>query len=264
MNSEFPAMSQDLRYMNLRREGGTATIELDHPPLNVLHIPMLQELDAVLAGLSSDPELKLLVLTATGKAFCAGVDVADHTAERVEFMIETFHSAIGRLLRFNAPVVGALNGAALGGGCELALACDVILASSRAKLGQPEIKLGVFPPVAAALLPRLVGRQRALDLILSGRVLRASEARDIGLVSQVAEPEKFDELVANYVAELASLSLPVLRLTKRAVVDGLDLPATEALAGAERHYLDDLMKLDDAREGLAAFLEKREPVWRDA
>lgn len=257
-------MNQDLRFMNLRHEGGVATIELDHPPLNVLDIPMLQELDAVLADLSTDRELKLLVLTATGKAFCAGVDVADHTAERVEFMIETFHSAIRRLLGFAAPVIGAVNGAALGGGCELALACDVILASSRAKLGQPEIKLGVFPPVAAALLPRLVGRQRALDLILSGRVLRASEALEMGLVSQVAEPDEFEGLVAAYVGELAALSQPVLRLTKKAVVDGLDLSAAEALAVAEKHYLGDLMKLDDAHEGLAAFLEKREPVWRDA
>lgn len=250
--------------MNLRREGGVVTVELDHPPLNVLDIPMLQELDAVLADLGADRALKLLVLTATGKAFCAGVDVADHTAERVEFMIGTFHSSIRRLLAFDTPVIGAVNGAALGGGCELALACDVILASSRAKLGQPEIKLGVFPPVAAAILPRLVGRQRALDLILSGRVLRASEALDMGLVSQVAEPEEFESLVSTYVGDLASLSQPVLRLTKKAVVDGLDLPATEALALAEEHYLGALMKLDDAHEGLAAFLEKREPVWRDA
>lgn len=247
-----------------RPEDGVARVILDRPPLNVLHIPMMQELDQVLADLGTEPDLKVLVLTGAGKAFCAGVDVADHTADRVESMIETFHGVVRRLLLMEVPVVAAVNGSALGGGCELLLACDLVIASERAKVGQPEIRLGVFPPVAAALLPRLVGRQRALDLVLTGRVMRAEEARDMGLVGQVVPAESFEDAVRELVGSLASLSRPVLRLTKRTVVDGMAEPFEDAFDRAERSYLHDLMELEDAHEGLAAFMEKREPVWRDA
>ena len=252
-------------FLRLERPGdGVARLVLDRPPLNVLHIPMLQELDEVLTDLAADPELKLLVMTGEGKAFCVGVDVADHTADRVELMIEAFHGVIRKLLLLEVPVVAAVNGAALGGGCELLLACDLVIASEKAKLGQPEIRLGVFPPVAAALMPRLIGRQRALDLVLTGRVIGAAEAREMGLVGRVVPVEGFDEAIAEYVGSLSSLSRPVLRLTKRTVVDGMAEPLWDAFDRAEKRYLHELMELDDAHEGLAAFLEKREPVWRDA
>ncbi len=247
-----------------RGEDGVARLTLDRPPLNVLHIPMLRELDAALGEIAEDREAKLLLITGEGKAFCAGVDVADHTAERVEFMLETFHGALRRLLGLELPVVAAVNGAALGGGCELVLACDLVIASASAKLGQPEIRLGVFPPVAAALLPRLIGRQRALDLILTGRVIGAEEARDIGLVGRVAPADGFAEAVEEYVGGLAALSRPVLRLTKRVTLEGMELPAAQALERAEAAYLNELMRLEDPHEGLAAFMEKREPVWKDA
>ena len=252
-------------FLRLERPGdGVARLVLNRPPLNVLHIPMLQELDEVLTDLAADPELKLLVMTGEGKAFCVGVDVADHTADRVELMIEAFHGVIRKLLLLEMPVVAAVNGAALGGGCELLLACDLVIASEKAKLGQPEIRLGVFPPVAAALMPRLIGRQRALDLVLTGRVIGAAEAREMGLVGRVVPVEGFDEAVAEYIESLSSLSRPVLRLTKRTVVEGMAESLWDAFDRAEKRYLHELMELEDAHEGLAAFLEKREPVWRDA
>jgi cyclohexa-1,5-dienecarbonyl-CoA hydratase len=252
-------------FLRLERPGeGVARVVLDRPPLNVLHIPMLQELDQTLTELSAESELKLLVLTGAGKAFCAGVDVADHTAERVGFMIEAFHGVVRKLLLLEVPVVAAVNGAALGGGCELLLACDLAIASEKAKLGQPEIRLGVFPPVAAVLMPRLIGRQRALDLVLTGRVIGAAEAREMGLVGRVVPVEAFDEAVTEYVRSLSSLSRPVLGLTKRTVVEGMGEPLWDAFERAENRYLHELMELEDAHEGLAAFLEKREPVWRDA
>jgi len=252
-------------FLRLERPGdGVARLVLNRPPLNVLHTPMLQELDEVLTDLAADPELKLLVMTGEGKAFCVGVDVADHTADRVELMIEAFHGVIRKLLLLEVPVVAAVNGAALGGGCELLLACDLVIASEKAKLGQPEIRLGVFPPVAAALMPRLIGRQRALDLVLTGRVIGAAEAREMGLVGRVVPVEGFDEAIAEYVGSLSSLSRPVLRLTKRTVVEGMAESLWDAFDRAEKRYLHELMELDDAHEGLAAFLEKREPVWRDA
>ncbi len=250
-------------FLRVGRDGSQRTLTLDRSPLNVLHIPMLRELDAALAAVAEDEEVKLLVLTGAGKAFCAGVDVADHTAENVHEMLDLFHSAIRRILALECPVVAAVNGAALGGGCELVLACDLVVARDGAKLGQPEIRLGSLPPVAAVLLPRLVGRQRALDLVLTGRTIGAEEAREMGLVTRVLPADDFEQGVQSYVATLASLSRPVLRLAKQAVLEGLVLPFEQALQRSEEIYLDQLLDLDDAHEGLAAFMEKREPTWKD-
>jgi cyclohexa-1,5-dienecarbonyl-CoA hydratase len=250
-------------FLRIERDGGIRTLILDRPPLNVLHIPMLRELGTAMAALAEDEAAKLLVLTGAGKAFCAGVDVADHTAERVHEMLDLFHTAVRRMLALDFPVIAAVNGAALGGGCELVLGCDLVLAREGAKLGQPEIRLGSLPPVAAVMLPRLVGRQRALDLVLSGRTIEAEEARDMGFVTRVLAADDFAGEVEAYVDGLASLSLPVLRLAKQAVLEGMVLPFEQALQRTEEIYLGQLVKLHDAHEGLAAFLEKRAPVWRD-
>lgn len=252
------------RFLRLEAEGGVRRLVLHRPPLNVLDIPMLRELEDAAAAVRGDPGASVLVVTGEGKAFCAGVDVADHTEDRVEEMIRVFHGALTSLLTLEIPVVAAVNGAALGGGLEVALACDVVLARDGAKLGQPEIQLGVFPPFAAAVLPRLVGRARALDLCLTGRTFTADEGQRLGLVQHVFPQETFAEEAARYVSGLAGLSAPVLRLAKRAVAEGVDAPMGEALHAAERIYLDDLMELDDAREGLAAFMEKRTPAWKGA
>ncbi len=243
------------------RHGSLVRLVLDRPPLNVLDIPMLRDLNEALDELEQDSSVNALVLTGEGRAFCAGVDIADHTADRVDEMIETFHRVIEQLMDLPFPVVAAVNGAALGGGCELALACDVVLAREGAKLGQPEIRLGVFPPAAAVLLPRLVGRQIAADLILSGRVIKAGEAATMGLVSQVIPADDFDSVVKEYMESLSSLSGPVLRITKRALRDGTAGTPTSAMRRVERLYLDELMQIDDAHEGLAAFTEKRAPAW---
>lgn len=251
-------------HVRLERTEGVLRLILDRPPLNVLHLPMLQELGAALAAVPDDPDVRVLVLTGAGRAFCAGVDVADHLPDRVGVTLRTFHDIIRRLLGLELPVVAAVNGGALGGGCELLLACDVVLAKAGSKLGQPEVRLGALPPAAAALLPRRVGWQRALDLILTGRTLEAEEAQALGLVTHVVPADAFDEEVARYTAELASLSRPVLGLAKRAVVDGLEMPWQEALEQAEAVYLEKLVGLADASEGLTAFLEKRQPVWKDA
>ena len=251
-------------FVRMEREGPRARLVLDRPPLNVLHLPMLEALDAALAELGDDPAVKLLVLTGAGRAFCAGAEVGDHLPERVEGMLALFHRVVRRLLSLGFPTLAAVNGVALGGGCELLLACDLAVARADAKLGQPEIRLGVFPPVAAALLPGLVGRRRALELVLTGRTLDAAEAKAIGLVTEVAAPEAFDAVVEGVAERLLASSGPVLRLAKRAVLEAGALPADDGIARAEAIYLRELMRLDDPREGLAAFLEKREPAWKEA
>ncbi len=243
--------------------GGIGRLVIDRPPVNVLDIATLDALNSAVAEAASDRGLRVLALSGAGRVFCAGVDVADHTPDRVERMLHLFHAAVCKLMAFEAPVVALVHGAALGGGCELVLACDFAVASDDLKLGQPEIQLGAFPPVAVALLNRLIGRQNALDLVLTGRILRADEALRMGLVSRVFPAAEFASASEAVLSSLASLSGPALRLAKRAVRGSAGLPFVPALERAEELYLNELMQLDDAREGIAAFVEKRRPVWKD-
>ncbi len=249
--------------MRLERSDGLARVTLDRPPLNILDIPMLDELRQLFRSLDGHPRPTAVLITGAGKAFCAGVSVEDHTADRVDAMIHSFHRVIEQVLALPCPVIAALNGAALGGGCELALACDTVLARDSAKIGQPEIKLGVFPPAAAVLLPRLVGRQRAMDLILSGRVVSGPEAVRMGLATRTIPDDEFEAVVEDYATSVASLSPAVLRLAKRAVHVGETGKADTAMQRVEELYLNDLMELRDAHEGLSAFREKRTPVWQE-
>ena len=243
----------------IEKNNGVTRIIINKPPLNVVDIAAMEELNAALVPLKNDRATKVIVLAAQGKAFSAGVDIADHTPERVESMIEKFHAIFRTMWSLDQPIVGAVQGAALGGGCELAIACDFIVASEKAKFGQPEIKVGVFAPIATLLLPRLIGRMKANELLLTGDAIDAREAERIGLVNVVAPLESFDSAVNAFVARLASLSGAVLKHAKRAIGIGIENGLTEI----ERFYLNDLMRSEDATEGLNAFMSKRNPVWKD-
>ncbi len=241
------------------KSNGVAHVTLNQPPLNVIDLPMMDELNAALASLKDDRATKVIVVAAQGKAFSAGVDIKDHTPDRVEMMLTKFHAIFHTLWSLEQPVVAAVQGSALGGGCELAIACDFIVASERAKFGQPEIKVGVFAPIATLLLPRILDRKKAYELLLTGETIDAREAERIGLVNQVAAPDAFDATMDAFVARLTALSGVVLRHAKRAIGIGLD----RGLAGIEKYYFDDLMRSEDALEGLNAFMEKRNPVWKE-
>lgn len=249
-------------YIDLGRADGIATLTLRRPPLNVLHLPMMAELNSALEPLVADSETAAIVFRAEGKAFCAGVDVADHTADRVGEMIGSFHGIFRKLAASDALTISVVQGAALGGGCELACFCDVVLASERAKFGQPEVQVGVFPPVAASILPLRIGLARATELNALGAVIDAAEALRIGLASRVWPAEEFDVRAGEYLAQLARLSRPVVRMAKRATWLAARGAILAHLDAAERLYLGELMTLADAHEGIAAFLEKRPPAWR--
>jgi cyclohexa-1,5-dienecarbonyl-CoA hydratase len=240
-----------------------ARLTLARPPLNVLTVEMMQEMNAALEEALQRSSLKVLVLEGDGKAFCAGVDVDDHLGERMRPMLDTFHEIFRRLRRLSCATVAGVRGAALGGGGELATFCDVVIASEDATLGQPEIKVGVFPPIAALHYPHRIGAARTLALLMSGEVLTAAEALRLGLVDRVVAREALAEAVDAQVERFRAQSAPVLRLTKRAVVESLGLPFEQALAGLEDLYRYELMTTADAEEGLRAFVEKRKPVWRD-
>jgi cyclohexa-1,5-dienecarbonyl-CoA hydratase len=179
-------------------------------------------------------------------------------------MLESFHNIFRALEAMAKPVVALVDGAALGGGCELVAACDIVVASERARFGQPEIKLGVFPPVAAIMLPRIIGERRARELILTGELIDAPEALRLGLVNYMVSPAELEAKGQEILARLRELSAPALELTRRAldIARGGEL-LEDLLARVESLYLNELMKTEDANEGVRAFMEKRKPVWRN-
>jgi len=254
-----------VEYSNIRvkQEDGIARLIFSRPPLNVLNIEMMDEINSALEVLGRDKDLKTLVIEAEGKAFSAGVDVADHSEEKMEEMLSTFHSIFFSLRTFQQPIVGVIDGTALGGGCEIITYCDMVIATDRATFGQPEIKVGVFPPVAVVALPKLIGKRKTYEMVLTGRSIDADEALRIGLINKVVPHEKLEETVDSFLAELQSQSAIVLRMTKRAIFETLGLGFEEGVQVAERLYLDYLMKTEDAKEGLQAFLERRKPNWKN-
>ena len=242
-------------------DGTVARMTLARPPLNIMTIPMMEELNDALDEAALRPGLKCVLLEAQGKAFSAGVDVEDHMGDRIKPMLEAFHGIFRRLHALDCVTVAAVQGAALGGGAELATFCDLVVASESATLGQPEIKVGVFPPIAALHYPVRVGQQRALQLLLSGQVIGAAEALRIGLVDRVVPPDKLAETVEAEIARFTAQSAAVLGLTKRAVREAAGIPFEIALSRLEDLYQHELMATEDAHEGLKAFAEKRKPVW---
>lgn len=247
--------------IRVSRENGIGRITLDKPPVNVLDIPMMEEMNAALDELKDDKTIKCLVMDAVGKAFSAGVDVSDHTADKVDRMIEVFHGMFRRLAEVRVPTIALVDGAALGGGYEVAQFCDILLCSERSKFGQPEIQVGVFPPIAAIMLPYLHGWRTGFELVITGEIVRADRAKELGLVNHVYPVKSFEEECEKYIGKIAALSAPVLRSTKRAMLVGSRGTFAERLEKVEEVYLAELMGLKDAREGLTAFLEKRKPVW---
>lgn len=241
-----------------------AFLTINRPPLNILNIATMEEMNHALSSLENNREVKILVITGSGeKAFSAGVDVADHTEEKVENMIHVFHDIFRHLSRCDQVTVAALKGLTLGGGCEIALFCDLIFAADNLKIGQPEIKLSVVPPVALLIMPRLVGLKRASELLLSGKPIDAQEAERIGLVNRISPLASFDQELESFINPFTELSLVGLKYTKKGIRLGLETSFLEGLEKIERIYLEELMSSEDAHEGLRAFMEKRKPLWKN-
>jgi cyclohexa-1,5-dienecarbonyl-CoA hydratase len=257
-------MTSAFEFIRLEIADGVAAMTLDRPPLNILTIAMIREMSSALDAAVKQDHLSAVVLRAAGKAFCAGVDVSDHTTERVEEMIHGFGRLLTQLRAFPAPTIAVVGGAAIGGGMELALGCDLVLAGVSARFGQPEIKLGVFPPIAAALLPHLIGYRQAARLVLTGETVSAEEAARLGLVTFAVPDDELPARLDQLVDQFHSLSAAALRLAKSALLLGADRGAEQALESIEDLYLTDLMATADAGEGIRAFMEKRPPVWRGA
>src|SRR5215212_9584811 len=253
-------------YQNIhfRIDDRVARITFAKPPLNVLSIAMMHEIASAL-GECVQRELVAIVFDAdkTCRAFSAGVSVEDHVQETIFRMLDSFHAIFRLLEQLAKPVIAVVDGAALGGGCELVAACDIVIASDRSRFGQPEIKLGVFPPVAAVILPLVIGEKRARELILTGEIIDALEAGRLGLCNHVVTGTQLEPKLLEVLSKLRELSGTSLQFARQSLDLGRGRSLEAALKEQENIYLHELMKTDDANEGVKAFMEKRKPVWRN-
>ncbi len=241
-----------------------ALLTINRPPLNILNIATMEEMNEALRSLMENIEVKVVIISGSGdKAFSAGVDVADHTEEKVEKMLHVFHDIFRNLAKLDQVTVAALKGLTLGGGCEIALFCDLIIAADNLKIGQPEIKLSVLPPIALLIMPRLVGLKKAAELLLTGKTIDAHEAERIGLINKVTPLDSFDSELETFIQPLTELSLVGLKYSKKGITLGLETAFSEGLQRIEEIYLGELMSSEDAHEGLRAFMEKRKPLWKN-
>lgn len=245
------------------KENNIGKIIFNNGQLNVLNIPMMKEINQALDDLLQDNQLKALVIGHTGKFFSAGVDVADHMGGKAEIMLREFHTIFKKLNKFKCPTIAQVSGSALGGGCEVAIFCDLVIASEKAKFGQPEIKVGVFPPIAAIVLPQIISQKKAYDLLLLGETITSQEALDIGLVNYVFSLESFEENFNTFLNRFQSLSTVVIHHTKIAIKKAIGEDFDNKIDDIESYYLKELMKTHDANEGLQAFLDKRPPNWNN-
>ena len=241
---------------------GLARITLDRPPVNVLTTSMMRDLAAALRRVAADDAVRVVRLDAAGKAFSAGVDVGDHLGNLLPSMMAALAELFVAFESVPQPVVAVVQGAALGGGLEVVLGCDLVVAAEKATFGQPEIKLGVFAPPATVLLPRRIGLGAATGLLLTGESVGAAEARRLGLVHDVFPVEGFDAAAQAWIAKLLALSGAALRRAKRALRESSHLPVREAHALVHDIYMNDLMATEDAHEGLRSFVEKRPADWK--
>lgn len=236
-------------------------IVLTRPPLNIFDFQMMDELLDALKSIEQQREIPAVVLTGSERAFSAGVDVAVHTPENVPKMLEKFHSIILAVTRMSKITIAEVQGACLGGGAELAMVCDMCFTTADAKWGFPEISLGCYPPVACAALAGLVGEKRAADLIFTGRTISGQQAADWGIANQACAKDQLSTIVEEKVNSLVKLSPAALAHAKKAFYAWDSVHLDKGLARAEKIYIEELMQTEDAKEGVAAWTQKRQPRW---
>jgi cyclohexa-1,5-dienecarbonyl-CoA hydratase len=251
------------QFVKFTVDKGIATIALNRPPANVLSIEAMEDVNRALEALEYRREVKLIVMRGEGKYFSAGLELNDHLGDRGYVMLEACRRIFDNLAKTDKPSLAVVAGPALGAGSLLAGACDITLAAASAKFGHPEIKGGVFNAPAAVLLPRLVGRKRAIEMLFGGASIGAAEAERIGLITRAVPDDKLEAEAAALIQRFAEMSAVVAQFTRAAIAGALDHPFTEAMRHAENVYLNQLMTSEDAAEGLRAVLEKRKPAWKD-
>jgi len=256
----------DFKFIQWELRDGTARLTLNRPPHNSLNTEMLMEMALALESLHEAPHVKVVLIRAgkDSKSFCDGVEIPEYTAARVFQMLDAFARVFAASIEIGKPIVVAVNGQAVGGGCELAAFGDMVIATPKARFLQPEIeKLGMFPPFATSVFPYIIGPKRAMEMLLTGEPLSAEEAVTLGLVNKVVREAELESTVEKLLARITEHSAPVLAIAKRAIYEGLGMSLRDSLRHSYDLLLNELYKLEDAQEGLRAIKEKRKPQWKN-
>ena len=254
---------EKFEFIKFRENAGVARLTLNRPEHNLLNEAMLRELADGIVFAGEHDNVKLIVIDSACKVFSGGVDIGEYTTQRVYQMLDAFHAAFAGMLEASKPVLCAVNGPAIGGGAELAAFGDIVIATPKARFAQPEISIGVFPPLASTILPFLVGPKRALEIILTGEAISAERAAELGLVTRLVPEAKLDATVDELVNRITSHSGPVLAMAKKAILGGMGLSLRDSLKKSMNIFLNELYKLEDSQEGLRALVEKRKPNWKN-
>ncbi len=248
----------------LNIENNVGRITINRPPLNILDLQTMSEIVSALEAIRNTKAIKAVVFTGAGtKGFSAGVEVRDHLPEKVKEMLRVFHGMFRQMIKLEQPTIAVIDGFALGGGCELALFCDMVIASEKSVIGQPDITLGNFAPLALAAYPFFIPRKKVYEFLFTGESISAQEAKQIGLVNRVVPASELKAAEDAMVGSLLKLSSVAIRASKMAMAATFNKPFEKALDEIEEIYLNELAPSHDGLEGLVAFLEKREPVWKE-
>jgi cyclohexa-1,5-dienecarbonyl-CoA hydratase len=249
--------------VKFRIDNGVARMTLNRPEHNLLNESMLREISDGIIFAGNAAEAKLVVLDSACKAFSGGIDIGEYTSQRVFQMLDAFYAVFSSMLDVGKPVICVVNGPAIGGGAELAAFGDLVIATPKARFAQPEITIGVFPPLASTILPYVVGPKTALEIILTGEPVTAERALDLGLVNRLVPEAQLEKTVEELVSRISALSAPVLSMAKKAVLGGMGLSLRDGLKQSMDIFLNQLYRLEDSQEGLRALVEKRKPQWKN-
>jgi len=254
---------EDYEFVEVRLDRGVAYMTLNRPEHNLLNETMLRELAEGIEYVGSREDIKIILLASACKVFCGGIEIGEYTSQRVFQMLDAFHAAFAAMVDVAKPVICVVNGPAIGGGAELAAFGDLVIATPKARFAQPEITIGMFPPLASTILPYLVGPKTALELVLTGEPVTAERALDLGLVNRLVPEAQLETTVKDLVSRMTGHSGPVLTMAKKAILGGMGLSLRDGLKHSMNIFLNELYRLEDSQEGLHALVEKRKPNWKN-
>lgn len=254
---------EEFEFVKVRVEESAARMTLNRPEHNLLNEAVLRELAEGIEYAGQREDIKLILLDSACKVFCGGIEVAEYTSQRVFQMLDAFHAVFTAMLETGKPVICVVSGPAIGGGAELAAFGDMVIATPKARFAQPEISIGVFPPLASTILPYLVGPKTALELVLTGEPVTAERALEMGLINRLVPEAKLDETVKALTARITNHSGAVLTMAKKAILGGMGMSLRDGLKHSRNIFLNELYRLEDSQEGLHALVEKRKPNWKN-
>jgi cyclohexa-1,5-dienecarbonyl-CoA hydratase len=254
---------EEFQFVKFRVEAGVARMTLNRPEHNLLNEAMLRELADGIIFAGDSREVKVIVLDSACKVFCGGIDLGEYTSQRVFQMLDAFHAVFAGMLDVGKPVICVVNGPAIGGGAELAAFGDLVVATPKAKFAQPEITIGIFPPLASTILPFLVGPKVALEIVMMGEAVTAERALELGMINRLVPEAQLEQTVKDLSARIAGHSGPVLTMAKKAILGGMGLSLRDGLKHSMNIFLNELYRLEDSQEGVRALVEKRKPEWKN-